>query len=246
MNLGQNVTLESLPSKGRTYPEDLEIFVKPLSIKEQMDMSRFGITEAEYFRVLLNGITCVSESNFPKKSLYLHDVQFLDLVRRLFTFDVEQEIQVPNVVCGECGKEFTGKFMFHELEFTDFTDESFNQEYEFSDGLTIQAEPITIGRFMEAGRKYFSSKKFDVADIYLGYLSLCVSEVVDREFKNVEAMQDFLYEYFGNLYMAKDKKVLGELEKNSVSLVKPFKLTCPNCGEIVEVVVDPTTQFRQE
>ena len=74
MNLGQNVTLESLPSKGRTYPEDLEIFVKPLSIKEQMDMSRFGITEAEYFRVLLNGITCVSESNFPKKSLYLHDV----------------------------------------------------------------------------------------------------------------------------------------------------------------------------
>lgn len=246
MNLGQNVTLESLPSKGRKYPEDMELFVKPLSIKEQMDMSRFGVTEAEYFRILLQGITCVSESNFPKKNLYLHDVQFLDLVRRLFTFDVEQEIQIPQVICGDCGREFNGKFMFNQLEFTDFTDESFDQEYEFSDGLKIKAEPITVGRFMEAGRKYFSSKRFNVADIYLGYLTLCVSEVEGREFKNVEAMQDFLFDYFGELYMAKDKKVLEELEKNSVSLVKPFKLICPHCGEIVEVAVDPTTQFRQE
>ena len=246
MNLGQNVTLESLPSKGRVYPEDLEIFVKPLNIKEQMDMSRFGITEAEYFRVLLGGITVVSESNFPKKDLLLHDVQFLDLVRRLFTFDVEQEIQVSKIICPDCGKEFKGSFMFHKLEFTDFPEDAFNQEYEFSDGLKIKAQPITIGRFMEAGRKYFSSKRFDVAEIYLGYLVLCVSDVIDREFKDVEAMQDFLYDYFGNLYMAKDKKVLEQLEEKSVSLVKPFQLVCPNCGEIVEVAVDPTTQFRQE
>lgn len=246
MNLGQNVTLESLPSKGRNYPEDLEVFVKPLNIKEQMDMSRFGITEAEYFRVLLGGITVVSESNFPKNNLFLHDVQFLDFVRRLFTFDIEQEIQIPGITCRDCGKEFNGKFMFHQLEFNDFTDEAFNQEYEFTDGLKIKAEPITIGRFMTAGRKYFSSKRFNVADIYLGYLALCVSEVEDRQFKDVEAMQDFLYDYFGGLYMAKDKKILEQMEENSVSLVKPFKLICPNCGEVVEVAVDPTTQFRQD
>lgn len=246
MNLGQNVKLENLPSKGRIYPDDLEVFVKPLTIKEQMDMSRFGVTESEYFRTLLQGIATISESDFPKKNLLLHDVQFLDLVRRLFTFDIEQEIQIPHIICAECGREFNGKFMFNELEFTDFTDDSFNQEYEFSDGLVIKAEPITIGRFMEAGRKYFSSKKFNVADIYLGYLVLCVTEVKDREFKDIEAMQDFLFDYFGNLYMAKDKKILEEIEKKSVSLVEPFKLVCPHCGEITEVAVDPTTQFRQE
>lgn len=242
-SLGQNVKLDQLPSKGVNYPQDIEIFVKPLSIKEQMDMSRFGVTEAEYFRVLLGGITI--QGAFNKNDLYFHDVQFLDLVRRLFTFDIEQEINIPHIQCETCGKEFNGKFMFHDIQFTDFKKGSFNQEYTFSDGLTITAQPITIGQFISAGRKYFSAKNFSVANIYLGYLALCVTDVKDRNFKDVEAMHDFLYDYFGELYMAKDKKILTQLEENSVSIVEPLKLVCPHCGEITEVSVDPTVNFQQ-
>ena len=58
-------------------------------------------------------------------------------------------------------------------------------------------------------------------------------------------MQDFLYDYFGNLYMAKDKKILDELDEKSASVIVPLKLTCPKCGEIVEVAVNPSYQFQQ-
>ena len=34
---GQLVALDVLPSKGEIYPKDIEIYVKPLSIKQQMD-----------------------------------------------------------------------------------------------------------------------------------------------------------------------------------------------------------------
>ena len=54
---GITVKFENLPSRGFNYPEDIEILVKPLTIKEQIDMDRYGITQAEYFQVILNGIT---------------------------------------------------------------------------------------------------------------------------------------------------------------------------------------------
>lgn len=240
---GQFVSMDSLPSRGKVYPDDIEIYVKPLNIKEQMDMSRYGVTEAEYFRILLNGISI--HGDFPKNELLFHDVQFLDLVRRLYTFDIEEEIKIDNIICEDCGEEFQGSFHFHELHFTDYADDAFQQEYTFSDGTTICVEPIRIKDFIDAGRKYFSSKKFSLTDIYLGYLVLCVTEVKDSTFKNKELMQDFLYNYFGNLYMAKDKKILKKIEEKSVSFVEPLKLTCPKCGEIVEVSVSPTTQFQQ-
>ena len=239
---GQFVSVDSLPSKGRPYPEDIEIYVKPLTIKEQMEMDRYGITEAEYFKILLSGISVRGE--FDKGNLLFHDVQFLDLVRRLYTFDIEEEIQI-DTVCQDCGEEFKGTFHFHELRFSDFGEDAFDQEYTFSDGTTIYVEPVKIRDFINAGRKYFSSKKFSVTDIYLGYLTLCVKEVKDSTFKNRELMQDFLYDYFGNLYMAKDKKILKAIEDKTVSFVEPLKLTCPKCGEIVEVTVSPTTSFQQ-
>ena len=240
---GQLVRTDMLPSKGQTYPEDIEIYVKPLTIKEQMDMSRYGVTEAEYFKILLDGIS--TRGGFPRNRLLFHDVQFLDLVRRLFTFDIEEEIKIEKITCQDCNEEFDGSFKFQELEFTDFPEDAFEQEYTFSDGLQIKVAPILIKDFIDAGRKYFSAKKFSTTDIYLGYLVLCVTEVVDREFKTKEAMQDFLYNYFGELYMAKDKKILQIIEDKTVSFVKPIKLVCPKCGEVVEVSVSPTTSFQQ-
>ena len=49
---GQLIELWQLPSKGYSYPKDIEIYVKPLSIKEQIDMERYGISDAEYFNMI--------------------------------------------------------------------------------------------------------------------------------------------------------------------------------------------------
>ena len=89
---GQIVDLHQLPSKGIGYPKDIEIYVKPLSIKEQIDMERYGITDAEYFRMLLNGVTI--HGDFNKNNLLHSDVQFLDVVRRLFSFDTKDKVNI--------------------------------------------------------------------------------------------------------------------------------------------------------
>jgi hypothetical protein len=44
---GQLVELLNLPSKGYSYPKDIEIYVKPLSIKEQIDPWSGNILRAE-------------------------------------------------------------------------------------------------------------------------------------------------------------------------------------------------------
>ena len=49
---GQRIDLLDLPSKGYSYPKDIEIYIKPLSIKEQIDMERYGISDAEYFQMI--------------------------------------------------------------------------------------------------------------------------------------------------------------------------------------------------
>ena len=60
---GQLVKLTDLPSKGVKYPQDIEIYVRPLSIKQQMDMDRYGVSQAEYYNILLNGIAIHGDFN---------------------------------------------------------------------------------------------------------------------------------------------------------------------------------------
>ena len=102
---GQLVRLTDLPSRGVTYPDDMELYVKPLSIREQMEMDRYGISQAEYYQILLDGITI--RGNYNVNKLWFHDVQFMDIIRRLFTFDTEEEIVVSDYPCDD--RYCTGK-----------------------------------------------------------------------------------------------------------------------------------------
>jgi hypothetical protein len=94
---GQRVDFNFLPSHGIKYPDDIEIYVEPLPIKQQIDMERYGISDAEYFEILLNGVHV--HGNFPRNKLLHSDVQFLDVVRRLYTFDTSDSITIKDVEC---------------------------------------------------------------------------------------------------------------------------------------------------
>ena len=72
---GQRVDFHYLPSHGVKYPDDIEIYVKPLSVKEQIDMERYGISDAECFQIILDGITI--KGNFNKNNLLHSDTIFL-------------------------------------------------------------------------------------------------------------------------------------------------------------------------
>ena len=77
------VPLSKLPSQGVAYPKDLEVYVRPLSIGDQLDMDRYGISDSEYFKTLLKGVEVRTAEPFYRNNLLHFDVQFLDLVRRL-------------------------------------------------------------------------------------------------------------------------------------------------------------------
>ena len=128
---GQRVDFNFLPSHGVKYPDDIEIYVEPLPIKQQIDMERYGISDAEYFEILLNGVHV--HGNFPRNKLLHSDVQFLDVVRRLYTFDTSDSITIKDVECPyrDCDGKVDYTFKINEIDFTASEDRHlFNDIYE--------------------------------------------------------------------------------------------------------------------
>jgi hypothetical protein len=242
---GQLVPLTQLPSKGKPYPQDIEIYVRPLSIKEQMDMDRYGVSQAEYYQILLNGITV--KGDFDKADLLFYDVHFLDLIRRLYTFDPEEKIVIRDISCSNpyCNGKLKAEFLTAELECTDFPDDIYNKKFTFSDGLTVVVSPITIEEFIDMSRQYITNKKGTLAETLIAYFAYCTKEVMERQFKDVAHMRRFLIDYYSNLYKHKDVRVLRQIENETTSKVKPIKLICPECGENMEVEVSPSMTFWQ-
>ena len=70
--------------------------------------------------MVLDGITI--RGNFNKNDLLQSDVQFMDVVRRLFSFDTKDVIRIEDCKCmyPDCNHKFTYEFTMDQLEFTEF------------------------------------------------------------------------------------------------------------------------------
>lgn len=247
---GQRVDFDMLPSKGVKYPDDIEIYVAPLSVKEQIDMERYGISDAEYFQMILNGITI--HGNFNKNNLLHSDVQFIDIIRRLYTFDTTDEITIKGYECTYPGCEGKIDYVFKisDIEFTDFNEDIFDKEFILREGtddeVTVTVSPLTSFEYIKMSKQFQKpSKKDALSSMYSDYLCACIREVRDREFKDEKSRNAFLKELIDNTAMAKHKKVLRQIVDETIVKPKPFKAVCPECGRVVEVEVRPTANFQQ-
>ena len=272
MNYGTMRELHSinktwLPSRGTPYPENIEIAVAPLSIRERRMLE--GATQAEYYRNLLEGI--VVHGDFDKNDLIFHDVNFLDLVRRIYTFEKDKKITISEYMCPHCGNSDNKvTFDFADLEFEDFIDGIFgrneilkNEEgeevsifipgkaYTFSDGLTVYARPMTVRDYIDMSAKYLTNfsdakRQEKLADLYVGLFSYMITAVKDREYKDEDARREFIVDYIGNLYKDSDAKILDQIESDMSIIMKPVKAKCSSCGGEIEVYVNPSMSFQQE
>ena len=248
---GQLVELAQLPSRGYSYPDDIEIYVKPLSVQEQIDMERYGISDAEYFRIILQGITI--HGNFNKNDLLHSDVQFMDVVRRLFSFDTKDKIRIDDCKCiyPDCGHTFSYEFTFDQLEFTDFNKDIFGKHFTFAEGtddeLEVVVSPITVSEYMTMSKqaRNNTNKQTALSDMYTEYMCTCIKELPGREFKNQKDRDAFLKGYINNICMAKDKKILKQISDETIIKIEPFKVMCESCGRPTEVSVTPTSNFQQ-
>lgn len=248
---GQRIDLLQLPSRGYNYPKDIEIYIKPLSIKEQIDMERYGISDAEYFQTILNGITI--HGDFNKRNLLHSDVQFIDIVRRLYSFDTKDKIRIDDCKCiyPDCGHKFSYEFTMDQIEFSDFSEDIFNKHFVFGEGtdeeLEVVVSPITVSEYINMSREFRNhpDKRHALSSMYTDYMCGCIREIVGRTFKNDRDRNAFLKDYIENLCMAKDKNLLKQIVDETIVKVQPFTLLCESCGRETEVVVSPTSNFQQ-
>ena len=247
---GQRVDFQYLPSHGVKYPDDIEIYVKPLSVKEQIDMERYGISDAEYFQILLNGVTI--HGTFNKNNLLQSDVQFLDIVRRLYTFDTNDKITITDYKCpySDCTGKVDYSFSIDEIDFTEFNEDIFGKEFVLREGtedeVTVTVSPLTSAEYIEMSKKFKNKARKDaMSAMYGDYLCACIREVKDREFKSLNDRNVFLRKLIEETYMAKHKKVFEQIVNETIIKVKPFETICPECGRVVEVEVRPSCNFQQ-
>ena len=248
---GQRVDFDMLPSKGVKYPSDIEIYVAPLSIKEQIDMERYGISDAEYFQMILNGITI--HGSFNKNYLLHSDVQFMDILRRLYTFDTTDEITIKDYECpySGCDGKIDYNFKISDIEFTDFNEDIFDKEFVLREGTDdetiVTVSPLTAFEYIKMSRQFHNTSKKDaLSTMYSDYLCFCIRDIKDREFKDDKARNSFLKKLIDDTAMAKHKKVLRQIVDETIVKIKPFKAICPECGRVVEVEVRPSSNFQQE
>lgn len=265
------VNISWLPSKGKAYPDTMEIFVAPMTIKEQKLLQ--GATASNYYTRLLDGIDC-SGAQFRKRDLLFCDVQFLDLVRRIFTFELNKKVTVTQYPCYHCkSRNVEVSFNVEDLEFADLKPELFGtvksytdnetgelveqvipgEIYKFSDGLEVVVSPMTTGEFIEMAAKYVSNAPEDedflnkqLTDAYIGSFTYLIKSVVGRDFKDAAERRKFLFDYIGDLYKASDKKILEAIQQDVSCDIKPIITTCPDCEKEVEVYVHPSLTFRQD
>ena len=252
---GKQINLSSLPSHGSHYPQDIEIYVKPMTAGEEMssNLEKFGMTTANYYERLLNNI--LIKGGFNKNKLLFGDIQFIDLVRRLFSFELEEQISINDVTCSCCGKPLKVSFMFANngqcdnwVQFEDYKEEIFGEEVEFSDGTKVKISPVTIGDIIKIQRKYLSNIKEedDMIEFLFALKSANITEAENKQFDSMESMQKYFIGYFRDLYKYKDLKLLEKIDEDTSVVVKPFKVACDKCSEFTEVALEPQLSFHQE
>ena len=215
------VPFDILPSKGVPYPDNIEILVAPVIIRERRQLE--GATQATYYEKLLEGIQ-INGGPFDKKQLLFADVQFLDLVRRIHSFSLDKEININEYRSINCGEVSEVSFKFEEIEFEDFVPDIFEtikkgtddetgepieikypgKLYKFSDGLEVVATPLTVGDYIDLAIKYLSNVTEKnmvnkMADVYIAKFSYLIKEVIGQSFVSDDFRRKFVYEYISNL-----------------------------------------------
>lgn len=261
------VPFDILPSKGVPYPDNIEILVAPVRIRERRQLE--GATQATYYEKLLEGIQ-INGGPFDKKQLLFADVQFLDLVRRIHSFSLDKEINIKEYRCPHCGEVSEVSFKFEEIEFEDFVPDIFEtikkgtddetgepieikypgKLYKFSDGLEVVATPLTVGDYIDLAIKYLSNVTEKnmvnkMADVYIAQFSYLIKEVIGQSFVSDDFRRKFVYDYISNLYKAEDENLLAQIENDTVVDITPILRTCSNCGGNMEVYVQASLTFQQ-
>jgi len=148
------ISLDNLPSKGKSYPKNSIISYSPLTYGEVKYLSNSDLTELDFYKFYLNKKI---KTSFNKNDLTFFDFVFIIFIIRLSVFG-DNEITI-NYECEKCGIKNKERINLSEIDFFDIS-VNIPVEYELNDE-KLEFYPLTIGDYI-----YLETSKFKGTEDY--------------------------------------------------------------------------------
>ena len=217
-----HISVASLPSKGKVYPDGANISYRPYTFGEIKKVSQSKLSEVDFIDFLLEGITL----NFDPLILTVADLGFIGILRKLSSLGNSSGLYV-NSKCSACSAENKKQLELNSLDFDELTvdfpiiweltrDNGENYEFHFS--------PMTIGDFKVVLTK---KKTEDVT-------ALLAISCRNHPFEET-------YAIFESLSLGEADN-LQKVEKYLIHGIKPVEITCA-CGKITTVRLEADQQL---
>jgi hypothetical protein len=140
------IEVTTLPSKGLSYPTNFSIKFRPYTFGEVVKINQSKLSLADYYRHILDGITC----SFDKNLLSFFDFLFIGIQRRGFSLT-----DIPLYTKGECLNGHSNldlEFKLSELDFYDLEVDKLPKSFKY-DNKTYSFTLFTIGSYLELSDK---------------------------------------------------------------------------------------------
>lgn len=161
-----NLILKNLPSGGKSYDSNAEIYFSPLTFGEMKFLSVSTMTDVETINFFLTKI----HTTFPTEELTYFDFYYITTMVKLATFgELEYTMSFE---CSGCGALQKAPFTIEDLIFEDIRvplpiivdlNEPFKSSSSDYEASNIKFMPITIGGF----RKMIQAGKREDLDLYM-------------------------------------------------------------------------------
>lgn len=217
--------VEGLPSKGRLYPEGTKIYSRPLKILEVKQLAT--INESNYNQII-NAVLTKTVIGISINDLISADKLFIIYWQRANTY--KDDGFSVDFMCQKCETKSKYDFTVSNLVLQDIKDDYDPNAPlalpDSKDELVIHQMRVMDERLVE---NFASSNRGEEYDSDLLSLAALISTINGKEM----TLKD-KYNYLVNLSIKDNLYLAKSYSKNEISLDPTLKVTCKNCGGMVE------------
>jgi len=221
--------IKLLPSQGKLYPKNLELFFRPYTfgeVKTINQQSKTNFTSKTTVEQILSGV----EANLPDfdlKNLTLQDALFIGFLRKRSTF-LKQDKVLIHKQCTHCEKVVD--FLLEENKSLEFKDLAAPQLpiYTEINGIELSFQPLTVNNYFQY-LDFITDQIDKMEDFYTDIASMAV-QCNNKDFQEAYDL------IFSSSYEEAEK--LEEVSKLLDHELKPVELACPSCKTVNTIKLD--------
>jgi hypothetical protein len=248
------VTPDKLPSKGKCYPDGVQIRYRGYLFGEvqQINASKGN----SFIDMLKNSMAGVEVTGMQKEVITLPDAMYLSILRKLSTVG-SNEFKLK-YACRHCAEINERVFTQMELQFNDLEVDATSVAVTLSNGVEYVFSPLTFGDTVRLAEGKISSLKKGnlLSDRTANYAAMCRNLTFDKAYTslfNISSQDDFeILEEIDKLFRHDLKPLIGKCAKcekeNSLvlegrdSLITPFRAGGETARDKLRLIKRPASE----